>query len=351
MLHRACRRAAPDLWLAVRFLPRRKRDELLAVAGVLRLLTDILQGRDVTREPAGSESGESDGLAETRHAGGGCACGSDSLAMRTTVARNVVAFLFDDEGAASTGRVEIEAFAAMRSTTRLSRNAFEAFVDGCSALAAPRRIAAERSLERLLDPVARSLCDVLVDVLFDTQTAAALMHGLERTIRFCLRAHALLTLRDGLVRADRHLIPLESLGADAIRDSFFVGWVRGRGAAGREADLEAECVAILENERSRCLAELKEMPALLSQLPAPVSRALAAFAGIWGEALLHEPLGAFESELGLTARLKRYRFRAWRHAIGRRLDSRLLSALEEAASVQSSRDSLAGSAAGRAAGR
>jgi hypothetical protein len=101
---------------------------------------------------------------------------------------------------------------------------------------------------------------------------------------------------------------------------------------------------LLDEYRARCLAHLAGSAPLIDTIPTAAARAFAGYAGVWADAVLAEPLGNREPELNLAQRLKSHRFRAWRYAIGRRLDPRVLAALAGAVPVQSASDAFAAGA-------
>ncbi len=322
ILHRACRRSAPDVWLAVRFLPRDTRDQLLAAAAVLRLLSDVVAGREVERDPA---AGADEAQPPTA---GGCGCGSGSLAQRTAVAHNIVSFLFEEAQAASIGRPELESFVAVRQACPLPRAAFDAFIDGCSAAAEVRRVATRRARENLASAIAGPLGEIVTSIALAAPVDDEFGAESAEVVSAIMRTRELLTLRHQLVQEDRCLVPLETLSRFSLRDSDLARWVSGS-AVDVGSELDRRCTSLLGHLRRDCLAGLVAAAALLERLPGGPARAVAAVAGVWGAALCSEPLGPGESQHALSDRLRAYRFRAWRHAIARRLDPRLAAMSRE----------------------
>lgn len=328
ILHRACRRSAPDIWLAVRFLPRDPRDQLLAAAAVLRLLSDVVAGREVERDPAAEDNEPKPPAAL------GCGCGSGSLAQRTAVAHNIVSFLFEEAEAATTGRPELEAFVAVRQARPLPRAAFDAFVDGCSAGVEVRRVATRRTRENLVGAVAGPLAEIMASIVLPNPVAGELCSMAAGATGAIMQARELLTLRRSLIAEDRCLVSLETLSRFSLRDSDLVRWI-GSAETEPDSELDGRCTLLLAHLRRECLADLVDAAGLLELLPGGAGRAFAAVFGVWGAALCSEPLGRHEPPLALPDRLRAYRFRAWRHAIARRIDPRL------AASAQALADPLA----------
>ncbi len=296
---------------------------------ILRLLSDIVAGREVEKQLESEHSHDPESEAVDS---GGCACGSGSLEMRTTVAHNVVSFLFDEATPGAVGRPDLEAFLAVRRGGDLPRAAFDDYIDGCSTALAVRRLANERGLDRMVDAIALPLAEILCSAALEAEPDAAIREKSVQAIRFFTLAWELLVVRDSFVNGDRCFVPLEVLSKSGLRDTQFESWLSGKGEAATDPDVHQSCQTLMEHYKSRCLAHLAGAAHLVESLPSGPARAFAAFAGVWGDAVLVEPMGRDEPDRSLTDRLKAHRFRAWRYAISQRFDPRLVSALSEAPS-------------------
>ncbi|GEM_PF-6248360 len=252
--------------------------------------------------------------------------------MRTMVAHNVVAFLFDEAKPGAVGRPDLEAFLAVQRGTELPRGAFDAYVDGCSAALAVRRLATERALDRIVDSIAVPLAEILRSVAFAADPDAVVRDESVQAVRFVTLARELLCVRDSFVNGDRCFVPLEVLSRFGLRDSDFESWLSGKGEGAADADLRGSCQRLMDHYTSRCLSHLADAARLIESLPGASARAFAAFAGLWGDAVLIEPKGRNEPARSLAERLKAHRFRAWRYAISQRFDPRIVSALREMSS-------------------
>jgi len=298
---------------------------VLAVAAVLRLLCDIVAGREVESER--EERVSDDGRAHESSDSGGCGCGSGSLEARTAVAHHVVEFLFEQATSGAVGRPEMEAFVAVRRLMDLPRAAFDALVEGLSSAHTQRRVATPRTLRRLVDGVARPMADILMRALLDREPDAALRSQATDAIAFVWLAHRLLTAREACVEEETCLIPLADLSMFGLRDADLVAWWRDKTA---ENVVDDRCARLMEHARAQALAPLAAAIHLIDVLPGAQARAVTAYLGLWAQALLSEPIGRREPRPHMDIRLKSHRFRAWRFAISRRFDPRVLSALVDA---------------------
>ncbi len=245
------------------------------------------------------------------------------------MAHHVIDFLFEQATAGAVGRPEMDVFIAVRRHAGLSRDAFDAWVDSLSRAQAQRRVATPAALERLVEGMARPIADILLGALFDGEPDGAWQSQAIDAAEFVVLARGLLTARAAWVEGDQCLIPLADLSSFGLRDMDLGAWLRG---ADVEGQLDERCARLMEHAKARALAPLASAVQLIDTLPGAPARALAAYLGLWAEALLSEPIGRRESPQPLNVRLKSHRFRAWRFAISCRFDPRLLAALAEAGS-------------------
>lgn len=222
----------------------------------------------------------------------------------------------------------MEVFIAVRHQTNLPRAAFDAFVDGLSRARFQRRVATPRALRHMLDGLAGPIADILLVALLDGEPDATLRSRAIDAAAFVFRARGLLTAREACMEDDQCLIPLADLASFGLRDADLAAWLRGEDASSQR---EERCTKLLEHAKTQALVPLAAAVHLIDALPGAPARALAAYLGVWAEALLREPIGRHEAR-SMNDRLKTYRFRAWRFAISRRFDPRVLSALADVGS-------------------
>ncbi len=342
-LIRSVRGRSPVLWLAARFLDRRDRDALLAAGAFVQMLADIVAGWDPDSggsappgergpEESANSGEETDGGAAPSHGSTSCACGAASLHGRVQVAHNVIAFVFEEQAACKVGRVEIESFAAVRAVRDVAREPFDELVDAWAALAAVKRFATRAAIDRLNARAGEASAQLVLDLLTETTPAAEVLRQGTMIAAFILRARQLLALRQAWSREQRCLISLEDLAACGLRDIDLGQWLTSDAADGHSfpPDLEKRCLRLMRSQTDAALAHLAAGAGLIESPDPKHGRALAAFAGCWGEMLLdymHPPHVQAEHPADPP---RAVRFRAWRHAIGRRLSPRLCERLAAA---------------------
>lgn len=243
------------------------------------------------------------------------------------MAHNVVEFLFEQATTGAVGRPEMEVFIAVRHQMNLPRAAFDAYIDGLSSAQMQRRMATPRALRRVVGGIARPIADILLGTLLEGEPDAALRLRAIDAAAFVWLARRLLTMREACVEDDACCIPLADLSSFGLRDTDLVAWLREETAASL---LEERCTRLMEHARAQALAPLGAAVQLIDALPSAQARSVAAYLGLWAQALLSDSIGRREPRQPMNDRLKSYRFRAWRFAISRRFDPRVLSALAQA---------------------
>lgn len=349
-LVRIVQRRAPDLWLAARFLDRSDREALLALGAFVLLIADVVAARDLDagEDAPPGEGAEDDPAtdvdapragADDAHGAASCACGAASLHGRVQIAHNIIAFVFEEQAAREAGRAEIEAFAAVREARGLARAPFDELVQAWAALAEVQRIATRAALDRLNARVGAALAQLVLDLFADLPIPPEARRRGGRIAAFTLRARQLLTLREAWRERGCCLIPLEDLAACGLRDLDLESWLTSDAADRHRspADLERRCAQLIRSQADAALAHLAAGAGSLESLGPKHARALAAFAGCWGEMLLDHLDPARVHVAPPPHPPRGVRFRAWRHAIGRRFSPRLrerLAAVEAQAPLR-----------------
>lgn len=301
---------------------------MLAVAALLDLLSDVIAGREIESSRAArsaadhSKGSDADPTKPSQTVGGcGCACASGSIDSRAEVAHNIVAYLFEEAKPGGIGRADMEAFVVLREQQRLSREAFDEFVDGAAALQRVRRVAARTALHRLVARAASPAARAILAAIPGAASGDGIGEQAAALARFLLRARQLLDLPRAVAQGDRCLVSLEDLSRRGLRDRDLTAWLRS--PRGVDEATDQRCRLLFDDERNEALALLAGGAALLEALPARESRALAAYLGCWGEALLAAPAFDRSSTSPFTRAI---RFRAWRYALSRRLSPQLRGA-------------------------
>jgi len=325
ILYRGARRQSHDLWLAARFLGRADRGAMLAVALLLRLLDDIVAGREAPRDYAEDEPGESR-VGEPTPASA-CACGSGSIESRAAVAHNVVGYLFEEAAPGLIGRPELEVFVIVREALRLPRKPFDRFIDGLVGMAGAKRMATRAVLSRLVEALATPLAEIAAATLGHAPGDSTAAARAAAAVRFIIRARQLLALRQAWQSDDRCLIALEDLASFGLRDRDFGSWLLG-GESPISPVNEARCARLIESQRTAAMADLIDGLGLIDSLPGAQARALAAYIGYWGEALLDAPVAGGAPGQSSMPNWRAARFRAWRYAISGRVSPRILARLQ-----------------------
>ncbi len=234
------------------------------------------------------------------------------------MAHNVVAYLFEEAQRGGIGRADLEAFVSLREAQRLPRGAFDEFIEGVAALERVQRVAERTALHRLVARAAAPAARAILAVFPRLASAGRVEEQAAALARFALRARQLLDLPRAFVEEDRCLISLEDLSRCGLRDRDLEAWLRT--PQGVDAATAQRGRRLFDDERREALALLAGSAGLLEVLPPRESRALAAYLGCWGEALLEGPALDRPSPSPFTRSI---RFRAWRCAIGRRVSPRL----------------------------
>ncbi|MFG0329400.1 MAG: hypothetical protein ACF8PN_05810 [Phycisphaerales bacterium] len=292
--------AAPDLTFAARFLERDRRDDLYGVAGLARLLAEVVQATPPLDE---NEDGDGD-------AASGCGCGADGPDGRATIARNIIDYLYDEaDPKQSTGRVELDAVVHAIRRRGLDRGDWRAFIDGLLEWAATNRVATPGALDRRLDaifaPFIRLLAATLDLRLNENEHQAA--HALARGVA---RARLFVGMRDQW-RRDRVWISHRELRLRGMSELDLAEWFDDEDA--RLGAAEAPWREALEAELDQLEKEIGRGLTALTSAEPRVARTVTLYAGMWSRAARECLSGAGFPEPSPRAvidRARRRRFRA-----------------------------------------
>ncbi len=145
---RACFAAEPDLFFATHFLPKAQRHAVDSLAVVLAQLRQIMIPKcDSPAKPLGHAAGGSSCATPAD-----CAdCGGESVERRREVCSAVLDYLLSGQ---STGKPELDGFAAIACGAKLDRGELEGFCDGLAIEASLPRYATWKRLRQMCDQTA-----------------------------------------------------------------------------------------------------------------------------------------------------------------------------------------------------